>query len=189
MSPRMRPSPTERSTPSSAMALPKAFRRPRASMQGTGSALLTRGGGGAARQLLRKAKPLDGRPDFRPLFAEEPLALAPQQQVPRAGVDEHAAAPLLLDEPLVDKLLVGLEHRERIDPAFGRDIAHRRQRIAFLEQAVADHGDHPLAHRPVHRLTVVPLLFHFPLPLPPPSPPCAILTPPLPPPPRLSSPL
>src|SRR5258708_3953243 len=162
MRPRMRPSSTERSTPARAMDLPKALRRPRASMQGTSSALLTRGGGGGAEQLLRQAQPLDGRPDFRPLFAEEPLALALQQQVPRAGVDEHPAAPLLLDEPLVDELLVGLEHRERIDPAFGGDVGHRRERIAFLEQAVEDHGDHPLANLAVDRLTVVPIWVHRP---------------------------
>jgi hypothetical protein len=52
----------------------------------------------AAQQLLRQAQPLDGRADLRPLFAEEPLALALQQQVARAGVDEHAEAAALLDQ-------------------------------------------------------------------------------------------
>ena len=44
-------------------------------------------------QLLRRqAEPLDGRVDPGPLLREELLALALQQQLARAGIDEHAAA-------------------------------------------------------------------------------------------------
>src|SRR5438270_8882003 len=43
ISPRMRPSSTPRSTPSSAMVVPKALRRPRASMQAMASAVLLAG--------------------------------------------------------------------------------------------------------------------------------------------------
>ena len=53
----------------------------------------------------------------------------------RAGVDEHAETAAALDELLVDQLLVALENRERIDPILGRDVAHRRQRIAFFQHA------------------------------------------------------
>ena len=67
---------------------------------------------------------------------------------------------LLLDQLLVDQLLIALQDRERIDPIFGRDGAHRRQRIAFLEHAVEDHRDDPVAKLPVDRLTVVPLSVH-----------------------------
>src|SRR5713226_7611889 len=97
MSPRMRPSSTRRSTPSSAMVVPKALRSPRASMQDMDSALLwsvRRGGAGCGglQQVFRaQPEPLDGRVDPGPLLREKLLALALQQQTARAGVDEHAA--------------------------------------------------------------------------------------------------
>src|SRR5437879_590503 len=81
---------------------------------------------GSQQVLGRQAEPLDGCMDFRPLFAEELLALAPQQQVPRAYVDEHAAAPLLVDKLFALELLVGLEDRQRIDPGLRGDGANRR---------------------------------------------------------------
>ena len=108
----------------------------------------------------RQAEPLNGRVDRGPLFREKLLALALQQQIARAGVDEHAATAPLLDELLVDQLLIALQNRERIDPVFGRDVAHRRQRIAFLEHAVEDHRDDTVAKLAVDRLTVVPLAIH-----------------------------
>src|SRR5947199_8743581 len=112
MSPRMRPSATRKSTPSSAMVEPKALRSPRASMHGMASALLLCGfrrppRQGGSQQLLRtQAQPLNGRGDPRPLLFEEPLAFPLQQQIPRAGFDEHAEAPLLHDELLVGQMLV-----------------------------------------------------------------------------------
>src|SRR5262245_21490745 len=112
-SPRMRPSSTRRSMPSSARVEPKDLRRPRASMQDMASALLRsirRGGAGGAgrrQQLLHgQAQPPDGGVDPGPLFGQEPLALALQQQAARAGVDEHAAASPALDQLLVDQLLI-----------------------------------------------------------------------------------
>ena len=108
----------------------------------------------------RQAEPLNGRVDPGPLLREEPLAFALQQQTARAGIDEHAAASLALDELLVDQLLIALQDRERIDPVLGRDRAHGRQRIAFLEHAVEDHGDDTVAKLAVDRLTVVPLTIH-----------------------------
>jgi hypothetical protein len=39
----------------------------------------------------------------RPLFGKKFLALAPQQQIARTGVDEHTETPPLLDELLVDQ--------------------------------------------------------------------------------------
>jgi hypothetical protein len=44
-----------------------------------------------------------------------------------------------------------------IEPELGRDVADRRQRIAFLEHALEDHRDHAIAQLPVDRLAVVPL--------------------------------
>ncbi len=95
-----------------------------------------------------------------PFFGKKLLAFALQQQIARAGIDEHAETSLLLDELLVDQLLIALQDRERIDPIFGRDIAHGRQRIAFLEHAVEYHGDDTVAKLAVDRLTVVPLTIH-----------------------------
>jgi len=57
-------------------------------------------------------------------------------------------------------LLKALQNRERIDPILGRDIAHRRKWIAFLEHAVEYHRDHAVAKLAVNRLTVVPLTVH-----------------------------
>src|SRR5262245_4220681 len=164
MSPRMRPSSTRRSTPSSATVVPKALRRPRASMQLMTSSLLSRLRGGAAgvQQLLRRqAEALDRRVDPGPLFREELLAFALQEQIARAGVDEHAAPSPPLHESIVDELLVAFQYRERIHPVLGGDRAHRRQRIAFVEDAVEDHRDDAIAKLPVDGLAVVPLSGHL----------------------------
>src|SRR5260221_8396812 len=159
ISPTMRPSSMRRSTPSRAMVLPKALRRPGASMHGMGSALL--GGGGGRQQVLRRqAEALNGRVDLRPLLAEKPPALAVQQQRARPGVDEQAEASSLLDQLFVDQLLIALQNRQRIDPIFGHDIAHRGERIAFAEHAVEDHGHDPVAKLAVDRLTLVPFSLH-----------------------------
>src|SRR5437879_2655224 len=106
MSPRMCPSSTRRSTPSSATVVPKALRRPRASMHAMGSALLAgirrrRAGCGSCQQLLRRqAETLNRRVDSGPLVGEKLLALALQQQLAGAGIDEHAQASPLLDQLL-----------------------------------------------------------------------------------------
>src|SRR5438093_4700814 len=98
MSPRMRPSSTRRLMPSNATVVPYALRRPRASMQTIVSALLLE-----LQQIFRfQAEPLNGCVDPGPFFGEELLAFAPQQQISRAGLDEHAEASLRLDKLLVD---------------------------------------------------------------------------------------
>src|SRR5580765_5969901 len=108
MSPRMRPSSTVRSMPSRATVVPNDLRRPRASMHGMASALLLRGrlpaaGYAGIKKLFgREAEPLNGRVDPGPFLGEEFPPLALQQQVARAGIDEHAESP-----PLLDQLLVG----------------------------------------------------------------------------------
>src|SRR6202521_5984666 len=180
MSPRMRPSSIRKLTPSSAMVVPKALRRPRASMTVMASAFLLGGFGGGIRlggfrrcgicgrpagrpvqEFFRlQAEPLNGCVDAGPLISKKLLPFALQQQSARAGIDEHAEAASALDQPLVDQLLIALQNRERIDPIFGRDIAHGRQRIAFLEHAVEYHRDDAVAKLAVNRLTVVPLTIH-----------------------------
>src|SRR5215472_1890531 len=161
MSPRMRPSSTHKSTPSSAMVVPKALRRPRASMHAIASALLSFIRRRLLEQLLRsQAEPLNGCVDPRPFVGEKLLPFALQQQIARAGIDEHAAAPPGLDQPLVHQLLVTLQNRERIHPIVGRDIAHGGQRIAFLEHAVENQRDHAITKLAVNRLIVVPLTVH-----------------------------
>src|SRR5512143_3318178 len=161
MIPRTRPSSTRRSTPSSATVAPKVLRRPRASMHAMASAFFLgavrrrRAGGARLQQLSRsQTEPPNGRVNPRPLFREKLLAFAPKQQVARAGIDEHAATSLRLDEFLVGQLLIALEHRDRIDPVLGGNRAHGRQRIAFVQDAVQDHGDDTIAELSVDRLTV-----------------------------------
>src|SRR6266567_6436401 len=153
--PRMRPSSTRRSMPSTATVAPYVLRRPRASMHVMASALLL------GQQFFgTQTEPLNRCMDPRPLLLVKLLTLALQQQVARAGIDEHAAASLRLDEMLVDQLLVALQDRDRIDPIVGRHRAHGRQRIALVEHAVEDHRDDPVAKLAVNRLTVVPFEVH-----------------------------
>src|SRR3989442_8050463 len=104
MSPRMRPSSTRKSIPSSAMVVPKALRRPRASIHAMASALLLFGfrprpmACASLEQFFRsQAEPLNGCVDPRPLFGEKLLAFALHQQIARARFDEHAEASLRLD--------------------------------------------------------------------------------------------
>src|SRR5712692_2986965 len=167
MSPRMRPSSTRKSTPSTAMVVPKAFQRPRASMHAMALAPLLRGirrrpaACGSIQQFFRcEAEPLNGCVDLGPLVGKKFLAFALQQQIARAGIDEHAATSLTLDKLLVDQLLIALQNRERIDPIFRRDVPHGRQRIAFFEHAVEYHRDDAVTELAVNRLAVVPLKIH-----------------------------
>src|SRR5437867_11732846 len=113
MSPRMRPSSTRKSTPSSAMVVPKAFRRPRASMHAIFSALLLSSFrlrpevcAGLQQLFRRQSEPLNRFVDPGPLFGQKLLAFGREQQIARAGPDEHAETSLLLDELLVDQLLI-----------------------------------------------------------------------------------
>src|SRR2546426_1126509 len=168
MSPTMRPSAIRKLMPSSAMVLPKALRRPRASMHAMGSTVLLlfslrRRSASPARiqQFFRfQAKPLNGCVDPGPLFAKKLLTFALQQQTACAGIDEHAKASSGLDKPFVHQLLITLQNREWIDPKFGRDIAHRGQRIAFLENSFEYHRDDTVPKLAINRLTVIPLMVH-----------------------------
>src|ERR1700680_744655 len=120
MSPRMRPSSTRKLRPSSAMVVPKALRRPRASMHAMASALLPFGFRlrgirrrpalcGPIQKLFRfQSKPLNGGMNSGPLFCKKLLALAPQQQIARALIDEHAATSLAFHQLLLDQLLIAL---------------------------------------------------------------------------------
>src|ERR1700674_570159 len=111
MSPRMRPSSTRKLMPSSAMFVPNALRRPRASMQAMVSALFL----GSFQQILRfQTQPLHGCVDPRPFLRKKPVAFAFQQQIARAGFDEHAEAAPFLDKLLVDQFLIALQDRDRI---------------------------------------------------------------------------
>src|SRR5712691_11804311 len=130
--PRMRPSSTRKLTPSSATVVPKALRRPRASMHFMALALLLflfllgfrlPPVGCAVQQFFRsQAEPLNGGVDPGPFFAKKLLPFALQQQTACARIDEHAAASSRLDQTLVHQLLIALQNRERIDPILGRDI-------------------------------------------------------------------
>src|SRR3954471_20095032 len=77
-----------------------------------------------------------------------------------AGVNEHAETAPGLDQSFIDQFLVGFENGERVDARFGRDLANRKERIAFFEDAVEDHGDDAVTQLPVDRLTIVPFMIH-----------------------------
>src|SRR5205807_1738681 len=138
MSPRMRPSSTCRSTPSSATVVPKTLRMPRASIHAIALGLLLSflGTRWSLRRLTEQffrlqAEPLNGCIDPGPLLGKKLLSFALQQQIARPGIDKHAAASSSLDQPLIYQLLVALQNREWINPVIGRHSAHRGQRIAF----------------------------------------------------------
>jgi hypothetical protein len=88
------------------------------------------------------------------------LALAFEQNLAGARLHEHSEAAFHLDQVLVDKVLIGFEHGEGIDPELGRDIADGGKGIAFLENAVEDHMDPAIAQLAVNRLTIVPFTVH-----------------------------
>src|SRR5258708_6867576 len=106
MSPRIRPSSTRRLMLSSAMVVPKALRRPRASMHAIGSALLLggirlvgfrlcaarrRSAVCAVQERFRlQAEPLNRCVDPGPFFTKKLLPFGLQQQTACAGIDEHA---------------------------------------------------------------------------------------------------
>src|ERR1044071_5700214 len=162
MRPRMRPSSTVRSMPSSAIVEPNALRKPRASMQAMSAFLLSAVGRLGLPPLLRcHAEPADRCRHARPVLGQKLLALRLQQELARAGVDEHAAAATRLDEPLVDEPLVGLEDRDRIQPVLGGDIPHRGERIAFVQNTVQDQRHDAVAKLSVDRLAVVPFAVHL----------------------------
>jgi hypothetical protein len=94
------------------------------------------------------------------MLREKFLAFAFEKKIARAGFDEHPKTALLLDQFLVDQFLIGLQNGKRVDSIFGRDIAHRRQRIAFVEHAVENHGNDTIPKLSINRLPVVPFTLH-----------------------------
>src|SRR5205807_4093332 len=69
-------------------------------------------------------------------------------------------AALHLDQILIDQLLIGLQHRKRIDPELGGDCAHRWQRISFLEHTVENHMHTTIAKLAIDWLSVIPFTIH-----------------------------
>src|SRR6185312_7435445 len=129
MSPRIRPSSTFRFKPSSAVVLPNALRRPRASMHAIGSALLLllfffgMAFCAAIQQVFRfETEPLDCRVNSRPFLGKKLLSLALQQQIARPIIDKHAATSSGLHQSLVHQFLIALLYREWIDPILRCDI-------------------------------------------------------------------
>src|SRR5437588_11164866 len=98
MIPRMRPSATRKSTPSSATVVPNVLRRPRASMHAIASALLLFSFRLAAACAIEQffggqPEPLNRSLDPGPFFRQELLTLALQQQIARARLNEHSQPP------------------------------------------------------------------------------------------------
>jgi hypothetical protein len=94
------------------------------------------------------------------MFVKKFLPFAVEQSIARAGFNEHAEASSLFDELFIDQFLISLQNSERVDPIFGRDIAHRRQRIAFVEHAVENHVNDTVAQLAINRLTIIPFTIH-----------------------------
>lgn len=118
--------------------------------------------GVALEQLFRgKAESLNGRLDARPFVREKALALVAQQHLACTWFHEHPEASSRLDEVLLHELLIGLEHREGVDPVFRGDIAHRGQRSALVERAVQNAGDDKVPELSIDRLTVIPINIHI----------------------------
>src|SRR5205823_13395575 len=105
-------------------------------------------------------EPLNGGGDCGPSVGKKLLPFGLEQQIARADIDEHAEAAPGLDQLLADQLLIGLENGEGIYPIFRRDIAHRWQHIAFVENAVENHSDDTIPQLSINRLTVVPFTVH-----------------------------
>src|SRR2546425_1186294 len=98
INPRMRPSSTFRSTPSSATVAPNDLRRPCASMHAMCSTTLRCIG--REKILRRQPEALNGCLNSRPLLCQETLPLRPKQEFAHALIDEHAQSPFLLDQLL-----------------------------------------------------------------------------------------
>jgi hypothetical protein len=94
------------------------------------------------------------------MFIQKFLSLAFHQKTVRTGFDEHAQASPLLDEFLIDQFLVSLQHSQRIDAVLGRDIPHRRKRVAFFEDAVENHVHNAIAKLAINRLMIIPFTIH-----------------------------
>src|SRR5438128_8207326 len=94
------------------------------------------------------------------MFVKKFLPFAVEQSITRAGFNEHAEASSLFDQLFIDQFLISLQNSERVDPIFGRDIAHRRQRIAFVEHAVENHVNNTIAKLAIDWLSVIPFTIH-----------------------------
>src|SRR5580765_3920402 len=167
ISPRIRPSGSCRSTPSSATVVPNDFRRPSASMHVMASPLFPFGlrwqaFSGAVQQVFRlQSKPLDGCVNLGPPFLQKVPALSLEQHFSRARIHKHPQAPPALHQLFSNQFLIALQDRERIHAIFSRDVSYRRQGVDFLQHPFQDHRHHTVAKLAVDRLTVVPLTVHL----------------------------
>src|SRR5207237_8992048 len=107
-----------------------------------------------------QTKPLNRCVNTWPMFVQKFLAFAFDQQIARARFTEHSQSTPSFDQFFADQLLISLQDRQRIDPILGRDIAHRRQRIAFLEHAVENHVNDAIPTLAINRLTIIPFTAH-----------------------------
>src|SRR6478672_2864586 len=94
------------------------------------------------------------------MFVKKFLPFAVEQSIARAGFDEHAQASPFFDELFIDQFLISFKHRERVEPIIGRNIAHRRQWIAFVEHAVQHHMHDTIAKLAIDWLSVIPFTIH-----------------------------
>jgi len=69
--------------------------------------------GASFQQVFRfEAEAPNGCADPGPFFGEKFLALAPEQQMARADIDEHAAASPDLHQPFASQLSIAIQNRK-----------------------------------------------------------------------------
>ena len=95
-----------------------------------------------------------------PMFLEKLLELAFMQQISRAGSDEHPEAAPLFDKFFVDQFLISFQDGDGIDPGLRRDVADRRQGVAFIEHAIENHMHATIAKLAIDWLSVIPFTIH-----------------------------
>src|SRR5215475_5426702 len=164
--PRMRPSSTRKSTPSSATVVPYDLRRPRASMHAMASAfllfLLSRFLFPCSiQQFFRlQSQPLDRRVNLRPLFLQKILSFVLQQKLSRSRSYEHPQSTFALHQFFIHQFLISLQDREWIHAVIRRHRSYRWQRITFPQHPIQNHRHHAIAELAINRLAIVPFTSH-----------------------------
>ena len=73
---------------------------------------------------------------------------------------EHAQAAPFLNQIFIDKFLITLQNRQRIEAILGSNVAHGRQCVTVSQRALEDHRDNAVPQLPVDRLIFIPLRVH-----------------------------
>ena len=94
--------------------------------------------------------------DTKPVDVPEDADRVPTERW-RGRFDEHADAPPLVEDALVDELLKGLRGRRRVDPVEGRVLVGRHDLLVALEGATQHVSLDLVGDLPVDRLVLLKL--------------------------------